>query len=185
MPLSHWLNAMKPRSGQMSDPNIKTLLKRSGMDISREQWMKEFKEKPNESENQTNHRPAIQANNLFQMFSSIPRRNMVRETGQGDCNSYAKGQAELFAVFGRTFSCLGGQMICPTCGGSHETTACPNQQIHFNQPKTPHCCPNCGGHKTVSKPPWIAGDKNEWPSSGTKTYPCPTCNETGIIWEES
>ncbi|MBT4264244.1 MAG: phosphoadenosine phosphosulfate reductase family protein [Deltaproteobacteria bacterium] len=85
--------------------------------------MKEFKEKPNESENQTNHRPAIQANNLFQMFSSISRRIVVRETGQGDCNSYAKGQADLFAVFGRTTCCLGGLMKALACSGGKDSTA--------------------------------------------------------------
>jgi len=32
-------------------------------------------------------------------------------------------------------------------------------------------CPNCGGQKTVSKPPYIAGDVNSWAAIGTPTYP--------------
>ena len=40
-------------------------------------------------------------------------------------------------------------------------------------------CPNCGGQKTVSKPPYIAGDVNSWVDSGTPTYPCPTCGGQG------
>lgn len=42
-------------------------------------------------------------------------------------------------------------------------------------------CPNCLGQKTVSKPPWVAGDVHIWQSTDTATYPCPTCNGTGFI----
>jgi len=44
------------------------------------------------------------------------------------------------------------------------------------------CCPTCGGYKTVSKPPWVAGDVDYWVSSDVGTYPCPTCTGTGLIW---
>ena len=47
----------------------------------------------------------------------------------------------------------------------------------------PHRCPVCNGHKTVNKPPWIAGDQQTWYSDSTQPYPCQACNGTGIIWE--
>lgn len=46
-------------------------------------------------------------------------------------------------------------------------------------------CPNCGGQKKISKPPYIAGDVNAWVSSGTSTYPCPTCEGRGWIRVDS
>jgi chromosome segregation ATPase len=42
-------------------------------------------------------------------------------------------------------------------------------------------CPNCGGQKTVSKPPYIAGDVNAWVGSGTPTYSCQTCGGKGWV----
>jgi Zn finger protein HypA/HybF involved in hydrogenase expression len=44
-----------------------------------------------------------------------------------------------------------------------------------------HLCPNCHGQKTVSKPPYIAGDQETWTAGDSKLYPCPTCNATGYI----
>jgi len=48
----------------------------------------------------------------------------------------------------------------------------------------PHKCPVCNGHKTVSKPPWIAGDQETWLASNSEPYPCKACEGTGIIWEK-
>jgi hypothetical protein len=49
----------------------------------------------------------------------------------------------------------------------------------------PFTCPTCGGHKTVQKPPWVAGDQREWVSGNTcQSYPCPSCNGQGILWNE-
>jgi len=42
-------------------------------------------------------------------------------------------------------------------------------------------CPNCNGQKIVSRPPWLAGDQQEWSSTGTDTYPCPTCDSRGYL----
>lgn len=42
-------------------------------------------------------------------------------------------------------------------------------------------CPNCHGQKTVSKPPWIAGDQTSWASDNVNLYPCPTCSGTGVV----
>jgi hypothetical protein len=42
-------------------------------------------------------------------------------------------------------------------------------------------CPNCNGQKTVSRPPWVAGDINVWVDGGTAIYPCPTCQQKGVI----
>lgn len=46
-------------------------------------------------------------------------------------------------------------------------------------------CPNCGGQKTASKPPYIAGDVNSWVSSSIPMYPCPTCDGQGWIRVDS
>lgn len=57
-----------------------------------------------------------------------------------------------------------------------------------NQPKPPvavFACPVCNGHKTVSRPPWVAGDQPTWDGTGTQVYPCPACNGTGLVWKES
>ncbi len=48
----------------------------------------------------------------------------------------------------------------------------------------PFTCPTCHGQGTVSKPPYVAGDQSTWESTGTGLYPCPSCNGTGIIWNE-
>ena len=48
----------------------------------------------------------------------------------------------------------------------------------------PLTCPTCGGHRTVQKPPWVAGDQNSWTSSNTALYPCPSCCGNGVIWNE-
>lgn len=47
---------------------------------------------------------------------------------------------------------------------------------------TPHRCPVCNGHKTVSRPPHIAGDVPTWSACSIETYPCPACDATGIVW---
>ena len=41
-------------------------------------------------------------------------------------------------------------------------------------------CPKCGGQGVMSKPPWIAGDVNEW-SSTSCTHICDVCNGSKII----
>lgn len=46
-------------------------------------------------------------------------------------------------------------------------------------------CPNCGGQKTTSKPPYIAGDVNSWVASDIPMYPCPTCDGHGWILVDS
>ncbi len=43
------------------------------------------------------------------------------------------------------------------------------------------CCPTCKGQRTVSKPSWIAGDVDEWATTTTETYPCPTCHARGYL----
>ena len=42
-------------------------------------------------------------------------------------------------------------------------------------------CPKCNGQGIVSKPPWVAGDVNEWISSGGGNYVCGVCNGAKII----
>lgn len=42
-------------------------------------------------------------------------------------------------------------------------------------------CPNCNGAKTVSRPPWIAGDREMWTVSTIENYPCPTCDAKGYL----
>lgn len=49
----------------------------------------------------------------------------------------------------------------------------------------PFTCSTCKGYKTVQKPPWIVGDQPLWVSnSAGNCYPCPSCNGTGIVWNE-
>lgn len=50
--------------------------------------------------------------------------------------------------------------------------------------RTPHACPVCNGHGTVSRPPWVAGDQLTWPVGGTGSYPCRACAGSGIVWEQ-
>jgi hypothetical protein len=38
---------------------------------------------------------------------------------------------------------------------------------------TPHRCPVCSGHGTVSRPPHIAGDIPTWSASSVEAYPVP------------
>ena len=50
--------------------------------------------------------------------------------------------------------------------------------------KIPHACPVCGGHKTVQKPPHVAGDQDTWMAADCSIhYPCPACDGTGVVWE--
>ena len=41
-------------------------------------------------------------------------------------------------------------------------------------------CPKCNGQGIVSKPPWVAGDINEWTSSAA-SYVCDLCNGAKVI----
>lgn len=41
-------------------------------------------------------------------------------------------------------------------------------------------CPKCNGQGIVSKPPWVAGDVNEWTSSAA-SYICDLCNGAKVI----
>lgn len=42
-------------------------------------------------------------------------------------------------------------------------------------------CPKCDGQGTVSKPPWVAGDVQQWQSSATTGYTCDVCHGAKII----
>lgn len=53
---------------------------------------------------------------------------------------------------------------------------------YFNKKmNTFELCPNRNGQKTVSRPPYVAGDVDIWTSGGTAIYPCPTCEARGVI----
>jgi len=47
----------------------------------------------------------------------------------------------------------------------------------------PHKCPVCNGTGVTFRPPWVAGDVNEWTASANGPFPCRACNGTGIVWE--
>lgn len=49
----------------------------------------------------------------------------------------------------------------------------------------PHKCPVCDGTGTVSRPPWVGGDVREISATVTPTYPCRSCDGTGIVWERT
>lgn len=42
-------------------------------------------------------------------------------------------------------------------------------------------CPVCEGQGLVSRPPWIAGDQQEWTASSAGPYSCKVCQGRGII----
>ena len=44
-----------------------------------------------------------------------------------------------------------------------------------------HLCPYCHGQRTVSKPPWVAGDQITWTGSSAQNYACPTCSGMGYV----
>ena len=68
---------------------------------------------------------------------------------------------------------------CTWCGRLHGGTGCPPPLLDT---RTPFTCPVCNGAKTVSRPPWVAGDIAVWGGSTTESYPCPACDGTGIVW---
>jgi hypothetical protein len=41
-------------------------------------------------------------------------------------------------------------------------------------------CPKCDGQGLVNKPPYVAGDVNDWESSST-SFVCDVCNGAKII----
>lgn len=47
--------------------------------------------------------------------------------------------------------------------------------------QTIELCPKCGGQGHVEKPPWVAGDRDQWVSNNTGGYTCPVCNGSGIV----
>jgi hypothetical protein len=48
---------------------------------------------------------------------------------------------------------------------------------------TPHACPVCQGAGTVSKPPHVAGDQEQWSGCDTAMSRCNPCGGSGIVWE--
>lgn len=56
------------------------------------------------------------------------------------------------------------------------------QYSSVSEHKVPNRCPICNGTGLVSRPPGIAGDVEEWTSTGTGPYTCNACGGTGIIW---
>ncbi len=53
--------------------------------------------------------------------------------------------------------------------------AMPNTMIIYQK------CPKCDGQGTVSKPPWVDGDVNEWFSTTVGGYKCNVCHGAKII----
>jgi hypothetical protein len=54
--------------------------------------------------------------------------------------------------------------------------------ISETRQKQPFCCPVCNGQGLVSRPPWLAGDVNQWTDTNTAGYLCRNCSGTGVIW---
>lgn len=48
-----------------------------------------------------------------------------------------------------------------------------------------HKCPVCEGAGTTIKPPYVAGDQQEWTSSDLRLHPCQPCKGSGIVWEDT
>jgi hypothetical protein len=73
---------------------------------------------------------------------------------------------------------------CLECNKS-TSNSCPAHSscsTTYSTIQQPHKCPCCSGTGKVSRPPWIAGDIQEWVSSGTELYSCQPCNGKGILW---
>lgn len=49
------------------------------------------------------------------------------------------------------------------------------------QSAIPHKCPVCDGTGKVSRPPWVAGDVQEFQTSSAGPWQCVTCSGSGII----
>lgn len=49
-----------------------------------------------------------------------------------------------------------------------------------SQPSEWQLCPKCNGQGSVSKPPYVAGDVNEWTSSAT-SFVCNVCNGAKVL----
>ena len=49
----------------------------------------------------------------------------------------------------------------------------------------PHKCPVCEGAGTTIKPPYVAGDQQEWTSCDLGFYPCQPYKGSGIVWEKT
>jgi hypothetical protein len=65
-------------------------------------------------------------------------------------------------------------------------TAAPPDNYTIARPcagRRPHRCPVYNGHGTVSRPPWIAGDVDNWTHSDAGPYECRACKASGIVWE--
>lgn len=57
--------------------------------------------------------------------------------------------------------------------------------LHNSTTMTLHICPKCSGQGHVLMPPWVAGDQLTYSTADVKTYDCPACGGSGILWEPS
>lgn len=46
----------------------------------------------------------------------------------------------------------------------------------------PYKCPACNGTGLVSRPPWIAGDLDNFTTSSCGPWPCKPCGGSGVLW---
>jgi RecJ-like exonuclease len=44
-----------------------------------------------------------------------------------------------------------------------------------------HRCPACYGTGLVSRPPWVAGDVDNWVDYQCGPYPCRSCDGKGVL----
>ena len=47
--------------------------------------------------------------------------------------------------------------------------------------RTVSLCPKCSGQGTVSKPPFVDGDVNNWVDDCCGGYTCKVCNGSGYL----
>lgn len=66
---------------------------------------------------------------------------------------------------------LGGESIDTSENSLHK---------HFVTHSAYQLCPKCNGQGIVSKPPWVAGDVDQWTSSAA-SYICDLCNGAKVI----
>lgn len=71
--------------------------------------------------------------------------------------------------------------ICERCGIKSQTSSAYCLRLVEKILFVPHqICPKCNGQGIVSKPPWIAGDVNQW-TSDLASYQCDLCGGVKVI----
>lgn len=130
----------------------------------------------------TSKRVAKIAGNVMHIFSTVSGGDsapvIVFVNEERDSMNY--GVMRVMCTVG-DLKALAASALTQTADMTHSCPTGINTSTYYRQiPSEIHLCPNCKGQKTVSRPPWVAGDVTEWATNG-ETYPCPTCDAKGYV----